>query len=840
MRRFILSLTLLATVIVPSYAQSYPSKWKLTKVNGTSFEQLWAADRHHIKATECGDAWLDAPKCEGLGEGDSWTFHYPVKDIPAGTFVEFDFALGTSAGSPRYIAVEYLDGRKWVAKDTVKCIGGPNEPSSIIQTIRFSKAVKGEGELLVRLRPVGDEVCTYDTSVPRDSLDSHLKLMPYGYVSGYANILGTDGPKDTVRVGYLGNSFTYVNATDFMLKELAWNEGHFLDISLNAYPGASFKTHLRLTGSLDVLHGEGYEWFFVQDQSQQAAYYGRESRNDILDNNRSLAKIIRHGSPDVKIVYEETWAYSKDNFGGFGSFEYFDACADDGAARLAEEINATVSPIAQAFSIVRKERPDINLYSDDDHHQSAYGAYLKASVNCVKMFGPFTSDKANFALDAEKCAYLRQVAERAVLGNEVQKDLPKGEMLSFEMKDSAIYPGTVRNIQVYVPAQYDGKTPACLFVRMDGLGHNIPQLFDELIDEGAMPVTVAVFVTSGRVLDEEGNVVRYNRSNEFDRMTSTWARFLDEEVVAQVEKLTTSDGRRIVISRNAADRAINGDSSGGIAAFNAAWQRPDLFSRVYSIVGTFVPFRGGDNFPALIRKNETKPLRIFLQDNDKDSWNLTFGSWYEYNQLMYSALKYAGYDMQFHWDKGGHSGNNGGRIMKDVLRWLWKDWPQAPVAGKSENGLVCSLVIPGEGWKECPKMDGNPSFEATYPGGDFVVYSKPYSNVLMSSILDGDGKRIYEEEFYWLHSEGGENTEKRFLAFDTEGWLYASSTIGIQVCDHNGRVRAIIDTPDGELQSFSFVGNTLYVKVDGKCYCRKIGHNAADGKSLRPKSQGQG
>lgn len=839
MKRSLLSLFILTTVLASAGAQSYPSKWKLTKTNGTSFEQLWAADRHHIKATECGDVWIDAPKCEGLGETDCWTFHYPVKDLQAGTFVEFDFVLGTSAGSPRYLVVEYLDGKKWIAKDTVKCIGGPNEPSDIIETIRFNKAVKGEGELLIRLRPIGKEVCSFDTAAPGDSLDSHLKLMPYGYVSGYANILGTQAPKDTVRVGYLGNSFTFVNAADFMLKELAWNEGHFLDMSVSTYPGASFKTHIRLTGSLDVLKKEGYDWFILQDQSQQAAYYGRDSRKDILDNNLSLAKIIRHGSPDVKVIYEETWAYSKDNFGGFGSFEYFDACADDGAARLAKEINAAVSPIAQAFAIVREERPDINLYSDDFHHPSAYGAYLKACVNCVCMFGPFSSDRADFALDSEKCSYLRSVAER-VYSSVEEKKVPEGEMLSFEMKDSAIYPGTVRNIQVYVPAQYDGKTPACLFVRMDGNGHNIPQLFDELIEDGSMPVTIAVFVTSGRVLDADGNVVRYNRSNEFDRMTSTWARFLDEEVVAEVEKLTTSDGRKIFISRNASDRAINGDSSGGIAAFNAAWQRPDLFSRVYSIVGTFVPFRGGDNFPALIRKSETKPLRIFLQDNDKDSWNLTFGSWYEYNQLMFSALEYAGYDMQFHWDKGGHSGTNGGRIMKDVLRWLWKDWPQAPVAGKSENELVSSLILPSEGWRECAKMEGIASYEATYPGGDFVVYSKPYSNVLMSSILNSDGNRIFEEEFYWLHSEGGEDIDRRFLAFDTEGWLFVSSAIGIQVCDQNGRVRAIIAIPDGKLQSFSFVGNTLYVKVDGKCYCRKVGHSAAVKSSPRPKSQGQG
>ncbi len=34
-------------------------------------------------------------------------------------------------------------------------------------------------------------------------------------------------------------------------------------------------------------------------------------------------------------------------------------------------------------------------------------------------------------------------------------------------------------------------------------------------------------------------------------------------------------------------RGICGSSSGGICAFNAAWQRPDQFRKVYSTIGSF-------------------------------------------------------------------------------------------------------------------------------------------------------------------------------------------------------------------------------------------------------------
>lgn len=439
--------------------------------------------------------------------------------------------------------------------------------------------------------------------------------------------------------------------------------------------------------------------------------------------------------------------------------------------------------------------------------------------------------------------YLRRLAAAVALLFAAVASLaaqePQGDMLRLEISDSAIYPGTVRNVSAYVPKQYDGTRPACLFVRMDGLGHNIPRIFDELIEEGAMPVTIGVFITSGRICDENGEVVRYNRSNEFDRMNSTWAEFIETEVLPAVERLSTPDGRRIMISRNPADRAINGDSSGGIAAFTAAWNRPDLYSRVYSIVGTFVPMRGGDGYPALIRKSEPKPLRIFLQDNDSDSWNLTFGSWYEYNLLMASALRYAGYDVRTQWDEGGHSGTNGGKIMKDVLRWLWAGWP-APVETRfGDNALINSLVIPDEGWREVKKIEGTPSHEALYPGGAYIARPKPHTSAVCTYIL-ADGEEKYGQDFYWLHDEGGVDDSDRWLAFDTEGWLYASSALGIQVCDQNGRVRGIISVPAGKLEKFSFKGDIIYVVVDGKAYARRIGHKAAAKDSPRPVSQGQG
>jgi hypothetical protein len=40
--------------------------------------------------------------------------------------------------------------------------------------------------------------------------------------------------------------------------------------------------------------------------------------------------------------------------------------------------------------------------------------------------------------------------------SKVQPGVPKGELLKFEFAGSKIFPGTTREVTIYVPRQYDG------------------------------------------------------------------------------------------------------------------------------------------------------------------------------------------------------------------------------------------------------------------------------------------------------------------------------------------------------------------------------------------------
>ena len=206
--------------------------------------------------------------------------------------------------------------------------------------------------------------------------------------------------------------------------------------------------------------------------------------------------------------------------------------------------------------------------------------------------------------------------------------VPKGEILKFAFESSKIFPGTKRDYWVYVPAQYKPGQPACVYVNQDGIGWRAPVVFDNLINSKEMPVTIGVFVSPGQVIatDRQAANDRFNRSFEYDGLGDNYARFILEELLPEVEKQKTSDGRAIHLSKNGNDRAIGGASSGAVCAFTAAWEKPNEFSRVFSAIGTYVGLRGAERYPTLVRKYETKPIRIFLQDGANDL-NIYGGDW---------------------------------------------------------------------------------------------------------------------------------------------------------------------------------------------------------------------
>ena len=527
-----------------------------------------------------------------------------------------------------------------------------------------------------------------------------------------------------------------------------------------------------------------------------------------------------------------------------------------------------------------------------------------------------------------------------------QQNVPQGTVTKYSWR-SKIYPGTVRDYWIYVPAQYKPDKPACVMVFQDGGGFVSDDgswrsaiVFDNLINKGEMPVTIGIFINPGilpALSPSQQN--RYNRSYEYDALGDRYARFLIEEMLPEV-------GQRYNLSKDPNDYAIAGSSSGGIAAFSAAWNRPDQFHRVLSFIGSFTNVRGGDQLATLIRKTEPKPLRVFLQDGSNDL-NIYAGNWFLGNQQIYSALDFAGYETTLTVGSEAHNAKHGGAVFPDALRWLWKDYPRpiAKPARVNERGVYTMLEpsreweLLGEGYKfsDAPAVDkdGNVFFtdrpnhriykidvngkislwredsggangmmfgpdgrlyacqsslrriaaytpdgkesvlaedvdcndlavtrhnevyftdptnhrvwfvdaksnkRVVFQGIDFPNGVRLSPDQLLLSVSDTRGKWVWSfqvepdgsltngEPFYRLETpdessqSGGDG-----MTYDTDGFLYVTTKLGVQVCDQPGRVNAIINKPqEASLSNVAFGGTDmqwLYVTSRDKVYRRHM------------------
>jgi enterochelin esterase family protein len=278
----------------------------------------------------------------------------------------------------------------------------------------------------------------------------------------------------------------------------------------------------------------------------------------------------------------------------------------------------------------------------------------------------YTVGKERFGGRNDVPAYLPESYE--------QPGAPQGKLSEKLLHTSKIYPGMTSDYWIYVPAQYDPSSPAALMVWQDGQGHidrkgaaRTLNVIDNLIHQKKIPVMIQVFISPGMA------GTRRMRSIQYDTVNDTYARFLRDEILADVQA-------KYNIRKDGYSRAIAGNSSGGICAFNVAWRQPDQFSRVLSRIGSFTSIQwkpgeleGGNVYPFKIRKEAKRNIRVWLQDGANDLEN-THGSWPLQNIQMANSLKMMGYDYHLSWGGGTHNGAHGNSELPLAMVWLWRDY----------------------------------------------------------------------------------------------------------------------------------------------------------------------
>jgi len=268
-----------------------------------------------------------------------------------------------------------------------------------------------------------------------------------------------------------------------------------------------------------------------------------------------------------------------------------------------------------------------------------------------------------------------------------QEGVPKGEIRGPFVLPCKVYAGTQHTYWVYVPAQYDSTIPTALMVYQDGQAFKnekgdmrAQNVMDNLIYRREIPVMIGVFINPGRKPEQPEPTPQNwgdrdtNRPIEYNSLDDKYARVITEELMPAL-------GKDFNISKDPNLHGIGGSSSGAIAAFTVAWERPDAFRKVLSNVGSFVNLRGGHVYPERVMEAEKKPIRVYLCDGRNDNRGLRNGihdeklDWFHQNVRLMKALTQKGYDVNYSWGMNLHGQKFGGAIMPEMMRWLWRDGP---------------------------------------------------------------------------------------------------------------------------------------------------------------------
>jgi enterochelin esterase family protein len=238
---------------------------------------------------------------------------------------------------------------------------------------------------------------------------------------------------------------------------------------------------------------------------------------------------------------------------------------------------------------------------------------------------------------------------------------PQGELSGGKQLQSKVF-GYSFDYRTYAPTAYQPGKPAALMIFQDGGNYTgnfkAPRVFDNLIEEGSVPVIISVYI------DPTGQ-----RSKEYDTRDAKYGTMITTELVPELAK--TFD-----LVEDPDGWAIGGHSSGGGCAFNVAWQFPDKFHKVMTHSGTFVNLQtpGNHDYVDILKQEPVKPLRTTLLSGSSDL-ECCGTTWFEVNNEMADTLTAAGYPYRYMKSSTSHGPTQWHfNDFPAGLRWLWKGY----------------------------------------------------------------------------------------------------------------------------------------------------------------------
>lgn len=389
-------------------------------------------------------------------------------------------------------------------------------------------------------------------------------------------------------------------------------------------------------------------------------------------------------------------------------------------------------------------------------------------------------------------------------------------------------PGMAFSFKIAVPNAACGEF--ALLIEQDGQNDANVSSMLRLADEGKAPYCVSIGVMPGNLTMPNG-IGRKMRMNSYDLFDREYGDFIVYELIPYV-----SEKYSIKFSPSPDMHFISGGSSGGICAFVTAWFHPDYFHRVYMSSPSFLAMGRGNEIPYLIRKYETKPLRVYEEYSENEP-NDYFGWSKGIDEETKEALIFAGYDFKCAYFVGeGHCSRYKNEEEAYIRNeWIWRDWSTKKITPPHSSARVEKIVPPSSRWEVC---DDLPIWEKSVPPS---ALSERFDKIVRSN----DGQAWYaanvnDDVVMMFANDSDVSTHKGLLhatlhtipriypkgaidmAVDKADRLFVLTSIGVQCVRSFGLIDAILDLPDESKPLEIALLDALYVRTEKGIYKRAL------------------
>lgn len=234
-------------------------------------------------------------------------------------------------------------------------------------------------------------------------------------------------PADSVKILFIGNSFTYFNDMPDMVRDIAKTQKLAYSCTRIVKGGERLSGHLKNPKLQKALAKGGWDYVIIQEQSSDPAGPTADVIKKVYPAAHTLDSLVIAGSPDAKVIFYMTWGHKygsifnvRNNDHSYpitDSYESMYERLKTSYLEMAYDNNAWCAPVGMAWNTARKHLPDLQLYKQDTFHPSVAGSYLAANVIFTTILQRNYQTDYDAGLPASTAEALQQIAQSTVLDN---------------------------------------------------------------------------------------------------------------------------------------------------------------------------------------------------------------------------------------------------------------------------------------------------------------------------------------------------------------------------------------------------------------------------------------